>query len=278
MGQSLTCEVTAAAQTTVASAAISPLGPRTLSRPGIAGDPRLRGTLSCSRGEWYDEAADRYAVAYRWLRRATPIAGATAATYQVTAGRPRHDLACEVRAEKLAAAAGRRRRPRRAASSPRPSPAIPGCARRSRVRAALGTTSPATATRSRTTGCATLGDHRRDRRDVHARRGRRRHSISCTVRAESRDRGLPERRSTPTPQNRVAAAGVGRRPVAPDARVLARRLGRHEADRYAPPIAGNAAATSIAGATSATYAITPRTSTARSAARRAEKLTEATSA
>ena len=54
-------------------------GPTTSSRPQITGDPRLFRTLSCTRGDWDDTAADRYAVTYSWLRNSVAIPGATSA-------------------------------------------------------------------------------------------------------------------------------------------------------------------------------------------------------
>src|SRR5688572_31839747 len=41
--------------------------------PQITGDPRLFRTLSCTRGDWDDTAADRYAVTYSWFRNSVAI-------------------------------------------------------------------------------------------------------------------------------------------------------------------------------------------------------------
>ena len=53
--------------------------------PRLSGHPRLRQTLTCTRGDWDDDAADRYTVSYRWLRAGTPIPDATNPTYVTTA-------------------------------------------------------------------------------------------------------------------------------------------------------------------------------------------------
>ena len=58
---------------------------------GISGNPRLRQTLSCTRGDWDDEAADRYAVTYRWLRDGVEIAGATPSTYTTVRADVQHE-------------------------------------------------------------------------------------------------------------------------------------------------------------------------------------------
>ena len=99
IGQSLTCDVTAAGQTTASAGAISGAEPRSVGPPSISGDPRLRRTLACSRGDWDDDAGDRYAVTYRWLRNGVAITGATAATYLLTEVDTGTYLYCEVRAE-----------------------------------------------------------------------------------------------------------------------------------------------------------------------------------
>ena len=54
--------------------------------PAISGEPAAGRTLACSTGSWLN-APDDYD--YEWLRNGEPIAGATAATYTTTAGRPR---------------------------------------------------------------------------------------------------------------------------------------------------------------------------------------------
>ena len=115
IGQSLSCEVTAAGQTTASASAISGLAPRTVGPPSISGDPRLRRTLACSRGDWDDDAGDRYAVTYRWLRNGAAITGATAATYLLTATDTGTSIHCEVRAENLATVELGRRRGHRGA-------------------------------------------------------------------------------------------------------------------------------------------------------------------
>ena len=71
--------------------------------PAISGDPRLRQTVSCSRGAWHEDAATPYAITYRWLRNGTAIPGATAATYTITTADLDTNLYCEARAESLTA-------------------------------------------------------------------------------------------------------------------------------------------------------------------------------
>ena len=104
----------------------------------------------CTRGDWDDDAADRYAVTYRWLRDGIAIPDATSATYSP----PRAD----VRHEHRAAACAPRTRPTRLSAAlaiRRPDNILaPGDLRRAApvpharpAPAATGTTSPPTATR-----------------------------------------------------------------------------------------------------------------------------------
>ncbi|HET6550693.1 MAG TPA: hypothetical protein VFG79_19665, partial [Solirubrobacter sp.] len=67
--------------------------------PTISGDPRLFRTLSCSRGDWDDVAADRYAVTYSWFRNSTQIPGAAASTYTLAHDDVGKSIYCRVRAE-----------------------------------------------------------------------------------------------------------------------------------------------------------------------------------
>ena len=116
--------------------------------PRLSGNPRLRQTLSCTRGDWDDEATDRYAVAYRWLRDGVEIAGATQSTYTTVRADVQTNIACRVRAEDLtnATSASLTSAARTTWSRP-PSPATRGCSARCPAPAATGTTSPPTATR-----------------------------------------------------------------------------------------------------------------------------------
>jgi Ca2+-binding RTX toxin-like protein len=102
VGNSVTCVVRAEAATDAGSSNVASVGPP-LNRilPRISGRPRLRQTLSCSRGDWDDIADDRYPVTYRWLRDNVLVAGATTATYPVAAADVNRSIRCRVRAEDL---------------------------------------------------------------------------------------------------------------------------------------------------------------------------------
>ena len=97
--QSLHCRVRAEDQTEAQSASISIRRPDNVVAPQITGDPRLFRTLSCTRGDWDDTAADRYAVTYSWLRNSVAIPGATSANYTVGHDDMNKSLSCRVRAE-----------------------------------------------------------------------------------------------------------------------------------------------------------------------------------
>src|SRR4051794_1889702 len=101
VGQSINCQVTANAQTTATSASTSLTNPEVIIAPAISGDPRLRQTLSCSRGAWHEDPADRYTITYRWFRNSTAITGATSSTYTLTAADVGTTVYCEARAESL---------------------------------------------------------------------------------------------------------------------------------------------------------------------------------
>ena len=108
------------ALTTATSPSTTPTNPELIVAPAITGDPRLRQTLSCSRGTWHDDATDRYTVTYRWLRNSTAITGATADTYTLTPADVGTSIDCEARAENLTAAAlggGRHHAPRATCSA-----------------------------------------------------------------------------------------------------------------------------------------------------------------
>lgn len=99
---SVSCVVVAEGLTPATSSNTSfPTAPRNVMVPSIAGTLRVRLPLSCSRGDWDDTAADRYAVAYQWYRDNDAIAGATTATYTPGASDVQHSLRCRVRAEDL---------------------------------------------------------------------------------------------------------------------------------------------------------------------------------
>lgn len=99
ISQSLHCRVRAEDQTEAQSASISIRRPDNVVAPQISGDPRLFRTLTCSRGDWDDTAADRYAVTYSWYRSNVVIPGATSATYTVVHDDMNKSLFCRVRAE-----------------------------------------------------------------------------------------------------------------------------------------------------------------------------------
>ena len=92
------------AQTTATSPSTTLTNPELILAPAVSGDPRLRQTLSCSRGTWHDDATDRYAITYRWLRNSTAITGATSNTYTLTPADVGTSIDCEARAENLTAA------------------------------------------------------------------------------------------------------------------------------------------------------------------------------
>ncbi|HET6547272.1 MAG TPA: hypothetical protein VFG79_02365, partial [Solirubrobacter sp.] len=104
LGTSVYCEVRAENLAAANSASLGIDAPRSLLSQTIAGQPRLRKTMSCSRGTWDDIAADRYAVANQWLRDSQPIDGQTGGTYDVVATDTGHSLTCTVRAENATSA------------------------------------------------------------------------------------------------------------------------------------------------------------------------------
>ena len=97
LGSALRCEATAAGLDPATSAPLTPSEPAVVHAPQIEGDRRIGTTLSCTRGDWDDTAAARYAVSYRWLRDGAPAG--TAATLAVTAADVAHAFVCEVTAE-----------------------------------------------------------------------------------------------------------------------------------------------------------------------------------
>ncbi len=97
LGEPLYCETTAAGLTAASSTALTPSEPALVHAPQIEGDHRIGTTLTCTRGEWDDTAAARYAVSYRWLRDGAPAG--TLPTLAVTAADATHAFVCEVTAE-----------------------------------------------------------------------------------------------------------------------------------------------------------------------------------
>ena len=98
LGQSLNCQVIANGTTTATSPSYTPTPPEVIMAPAISGDPRVRQTLSCSRGAWHEDNLAPYPITYRWLRNSTAIPNATASTYTVTEADLDTSLTCEVRA------------------------------------------------------------------------------------------------------------------------------------------------------------------------------------
>ena len=96
LGSALSCEVTAAGLSTAAGAPVFPAGPQSLTPPAIGGDPVLRGTLTCSSGNW----DGTYALTYQWLRDGQPIDDATGTAYgPLTPGDVHSQFTCAVTAE-----------------------------------------------------------------------------------------------------------------------------------------------------------------------------------
>ena len=99
--QNIACRVRAEDLTDATSASVNIRRPDNLVAPAITGDTRLFRTLTCSRGDWDDVAADRYAVTYRGSATASLIPGETAATYTVKHDDMDKSLYCRVSAEAL---------------------------------------------------------------------------------------------------------------------------------------------------------------------------------
>lgn len=104
VGRGLRCSVRAEGVTVAPSVTVG-IYPQNRSVPVIDGDPRMGGTLTCSRGFW-DERADspQYDTAYRWLRDGTPIADEFTTSYDVTRADLGHSVACRVSIAGLASA------------------------------------------------------------------------------------------------------------------------------------------------------------------------------
>lgn len=69
--------------------------PRSLSRPSISGSPSVGSPLSTTRGTWAFTPTN---YTYRWMRDATDIPGATAASYQITSSDFSFHISCRVTA------------------------------------------------------------------------------------------------------------------------------------------------------------------------------------
>ena len=84
----------------LASAESSPVSvyPSNRSAPVLSGDPRLGGTLACSRGEWGTQrpGAPPFDTGYRWVRDGVPLTDQTQTTYEVTAADMGRSLLCRV--------------------------------------------------------------------------------------------------------------------------------------------------------------------------------------
>ena len=75
------------------------LPPVNTSTPAVTGATTVGSTLTCTKGNWTYVPTE---YAYQWLRDATPIASATAATHVIVAGDAGHSLACRVTASNAA--------------------------------------------------------------------------------------------------------------------------------------------------------------------------------
>ncbi len=103
-GHQLAVQVTAtnesgSAALTSASVSVPPTGsadtpPADTALPQITGTPAVGATLSASTGAWAGDMPQTYG--YQWLRDGNPIAGATAASYVVTAADQGHSIAVRV--------------------------------------------------------------------------------------------------------------------------------------------------------------------------------------
>jgi hypothetical protein len=101
LGHSLAC-VAVAEGLAQAGSRTAYVYPVSLTDPSISGDPRVGGTLSCSRGGWDDPAGAPYAVVYRWSRDGVEVPSQTTSTYAVTPADLGRLVRCRVIAEGLA--------------------------------------------------------------------------------------------------------------------------------------------------------------------------------
>jgi len=105
MGRTVGCRVSVAGLASSSATALSPTVPAIRSLPAITGDPRLGGTLACSRGVWDDEGITPYAATKQWLRAGAEILGATGDEYTVRLADLEQSITCRVRAADLTNAA-----------------------------------------------------------------------------------------------------------------------------------------------------------------------------
>ena len=228
----------------------------------LSGQPRLRKTMSCSRGTWDDLAADRYAVTYQWLRDSVAIAGRPATTYDVVGDRHGHSISCQTRAETRTPT-----NPVNGAETVR-APAEPD---RSRASAACPRAPPAAQLHDAATGTTRTTD----RYSVTYTwfRGNTADPEPTTPTYTTRARGHPAEPLLPRPRRGPDRGAVGRdlRSAGPttssapqitgDPRLFRtlelqpRRLGRHAADRYAVTYSWFRNSVAIPGATSANYTV-----------------------
>lgn len=102
LGHSLQCRVTVAGLNSAASDTVT-LIPRYFLAPALSGDPRLGGTLNCSRGSWDERTDTPYSVAYTWYRSGTKL-DASGSTHAVTKADLGGSLYCTVTAHSLVTA------------------------------------------------------------------------------------------------------------------------------------------------------------------------------
>jgi Ca2+-binding RTX toxin-like protein len=100
LGSSIWCVATAAGLVQVSSQSAY-VAPVSLTDPGISGDPRVGGTLTCSRGTWDDPVGAPYAVSYRWYRDGAEVPSQTTASYGVKLADLGRSVRCRVIAEGL---------------------------------------------------------------------------------------------------------------------------------------------------------------------------------
>jgi endoglucanase len=100
-------ETTTASTTTTQTTTPAPVAPTNLAPPTISGAARIGSTLSASAGSW--SGTEPITYAYTWRRcarsRCTPVAGATANTYTVTAADKGYALSVSVAASNAAGVA-----------------------------------------------------------------------------------------------------------------------------------------------------------------------------
>jgi molybdopterin-binding protein len=97
IGEATSISVTAGSTTANVNAALAPptVKPVNTTAPVLGGTPAVGSTLSCSNGTWENGPTG---YEYAWLRGSTPIAGASASSYQVQAADQGFSITCEVTA------------------------------------------------------------------------------------------------------------------------------------------------------------------------------------